>query len=83
LAQAVEFYAADVVGLSVSQAAQLPALQESIAAIRGLRTPAQTKILVGGRALQAAPQAVRELGVDGYAADPRQAVALARSLVGL
>ena len=83
LAQAVEFYAVDLAGLSVSQNSQLPALKQSVAAIRNGARSDRVKILIGGRALGAASDLAAQLGADGYAADPIDALRLARRLTGL
>lgn len=83
LVQAVDFFKADVIGLAVSLPAQLPALRETIQALRRSQRGARAKILVGGGGLAGMSELARELGADDYAADPAQAVALGNSLVGL
>ena len=67
--------------LAVSLRAQLPALTETIRAVRGGSHGAVLKILVGGRALAESPDLAPTLGADGYAADPRAAVAEGNLLV--
>jgi MerR family transcriptional regulator, light-induced transcriptional regulator len=83
LAQAVDFYEVDIAGLSVSQNVQLPALKQSITAIRSGPRGQQVKILLGGRTLSAAEDLASQLGADAYAADPVAALKIARQLTGL
>jgi methanogenic corrinoid protein MtbC1 len=83
LAQAVEFYSADLVALSLSLVAQLPALQEAVSAIRAGQRGAVVKILVGGCGLRAIAALVESKGVDGFAADAKEGVARGNALVGL
>ena len=83
LVQAVGFYQADLLGLSVCLGSQLPTLNQTIDAVRRGERGAAVKILVGGRGLAGAEDLAAEFGADGYASDPRQAVALGRALVGL
>ena len=81
--QAVGCFAADLLGLSVSQTTQFEAVKTAIQAVRGNTQSAEMKILVGGHALKDTGDLTQELGADGYAAHPSQAVALGRQLVGL
>lgn len=83
LVQAVEFFQADVLGLSASLSTQLPALRETLVAVRRAPTGANLKILVGGRALNSTGDLSDQIGADGYAAAPDEAVELACRLVGL
>jgi methanogenic corrinoid protein MtbC1 len=83
LVEAVEFYQADLLGLSVCLGAQLMALARTIRAVRQSPRGSKVKILVGGRGFAGTPDLAAELGADGYADDPANAVALGRKLVGL
>jgi methanogenic corrinoid protein MtbC1 len=83
LVQAVDGFAADLLGLSVSQTTQFEAVRTAIEAVRGGARGTEISILLGGRGLADADDLPKALGADGYAADPVQAVALGRQLVGL
>lgn len=83
LVQAVEFFEADLLGLSVSMSNQLDTLHATIAAVRNSAQARSVKILVGGPALAPSCGQFRELGADGYAAAADEAVAVGRQLVGL
>jgi MerR family transcriptional regulator, light-induced transcriptional regulator len=83
LVEAVGFYQADLLGLSVCLRTQLATLKQTIEAVRRSERVAVVKILVGGRGLVGASDLAAEFGADGYAADPSQAVALGNTLVGL
>ncbi|MHC4179983.1 MAG: cobalamin B12-binding domain-containing protein [Planctomycetota bacterium] len=83
LVQAVDCFAADLLGLSVSQTIQFQAVKTAIQAVRGSARDTKVKILLGGRAFTDPDDLAKELGADGYAALPAQAVALGRQLVGL
>jgi len=83
VAQAVDCFAVDLLGLSVSQTIQLEAVTETIEAVRRSARGTKVKILLGGRALANLDGLPKELGADGYAADPIAAVVLGRQLAGL
>lgn len=83
LAQAVDFYQADLVGLSVTLRPQIPLLAKTIEAIRGGGHGETVKILVGGRAFLGNTDLPAILGADGYASNPIEAVAVGNALVGL
>jgi len=83
LVQAVDCFAADLLGLSVSQMTQLDTVKTTIQDVRGSARDTEVKILLGGRAFTDPDDLPKELGADGFAADPRRAVALGRQLVGL
>ncbi len=83
LVEAVGFYQADVLGLSVCLSSQLMTLKETIEAVRGSECGAAVKILVGGRGLTGAADLAAEFGADGYAADATEAASLVGTLVGL
>jgi methanogenic corrinoid protein MtbC1 len=83
LAQAVEFFQADLVALSVSLATQLPAMQEAIAGVRAGGRGEIVKILVGGSGMLGNDETALSLGADGFASDGKQALVRGRELVGL
>ena len=83
LAQAVEFYQADLVALSVSLATQLPALEEAIAAVRASQRGVTVKILVGGCGMMGTAELAKSKGADDYASNAVEAVARGNALVGL
>ena len=83
LAQAVEFYDADLVALSVSLATQLTALEETIAVVRTNGRDAAVKILVGGCGMMGIANVAKSYGADDYASDAPEAVARGNALVGL
>ena len=83
LAQAVEFYQAGLVALSVSLATQLPVLEETIAAVRASQRGANVKILVGGCGMMDGAALSKGKGADDYASNAAEAVSRGNSLVGL
>jgi len=83
LVQAISFFQADLVALSVSIASQLPTARATIEAIRRSERGAHVKILLGGGGIAHWPDLASQLGADGFAADPSGAVALGSALVGL
>ncbi len=83
LVQAVAFYHADLLGLSVCLHGQLTTLKQTIEAVRSSESGAAVKILTGGRGLTGVSELAAEFGADGYASDPIKAVALGNALVGL
>ncbi len=83
LVQAVGFYQADLLGLSVCLYSQLRTLKQTIEAVRRSERGTAVKVLVGGRGLTGAGDLAAEFGADGYAVDPMEAVALGSTLVGL
>jgi MerR family transcriptional regulator, light-induced transcriptional regulator len=83
LAQAVEFFRADLVAISVSLATQLPTLRQAIAAIRSIRQGALAKILVGGIGIGSNSELALSLGADGVAANGLEALKRGAELVGL
>ena len=82
LVEAVDFYRADLLGLSVALRSQWGTLRQTISALRQARGRS-LKILVGGRGLHGAEDLVEQLGADAYAAEPRAAVAIGNALVGV
>ncbi len=80
LVEVVEFYHPDIVALSVSLITQLPALEQTIAAIRGTEWGADVKIIVGGYGMRNAPEMVKSLGADCFATNAFEAVACGNAL---
>ena len=83
LAQAVECFDADLVALSASLSVQFETVKSTIQAIRSGRRADLVKILVGGLAFAESGDLAVEMGADGYAANPDEAVRLGGDLVGL
>jgi methanogenic corrinoid protein MtbC1 len=83
LAQAVEFFQADLVAISVSLVTQLPTLQKAIAAIRSVPRGGMLKILVGGSGIGSNSEIALSLGADGVAANGKEALTRGAELVGL
>jgi methanogenic corrinoid protein MtbC1 len=80
LAEAVEFYAADLVALAFSMPSQLFALKDAIAAVRGSHRGSRVKVIVGGCKLPAIAEIVMAFGADGYAENAEKAITLANGL---
>jgi 5-methyltetrahydrofolate--homocysteine methyltransferase len=76
---AVAEHKPDIVGLSALLTTTMPAMKDTVAAIRGAGHDA-VKILIGGAPITQAY--ADEIGADGYAADAASAVDIARQLVG-
>jgi methanogenic corrinoid protein MtbC1 len=84
LVQSVESFEVDLLLLSAALSTQLPTLKDTIEAVRrGGPQGAKVKILVGGRAFEAAGDLAPELGADAYTANAAEAVAIGNRLVGL
>lgn len=83
LAQAVECFDADLVALSASLSVQFETVKSTIQAIRSSPRGNAVKILVGGLAFAESGNLAVEMGADGYAADPDEAVRLGGELAGL
>lgn len=81
LIQAVEFFRTDLLGLSVSLSTQLPALRETVRALRRSSLGNRLKIIIGGRALAENAALARQVGADAFAVDPQQAVEIGSRLV--
>jgi len=75
-----QFYSADLVLLSCALSVQLRSLRDSVNDIKK-RCEQPPKIMVGGMAFSAAPQAWESVGADGYAGGIDEALALAAELV--
>lgn len=80
IARACQYFAADVVTLSVTMATQIKVLKDSISAVR--RATPETRIIVGGVAMSEVPDLWAETGADAYAPNAIDAVKLAESLLG-
>jgi methanogenic corrinoid protein MtbC1 len=80
LAAATEGFGADLLILSVTLVPQLKHLRETIEAVR--RVSPGIKVLVGGLALQAAPDAWKWAGADAFARSPDEALEVASRLLG-
>jgi MerR family transcriptional regulator, light-induced transcriptional regulator len=83
LVQAVEFFEADLIGLSASRAPQIPTVQQTISDVRDCNRGSLVKILVGGVAFAGSGDLAQRIGADSYAANAAEAVAIGRRLVGL
>jgi MerR family transcriptional regulator, light-induced transcriptional regulator len=79
IARAAEMFSADLVVLNATLTTQLKELRDAIASIKGARR--ETAVIIGGLALEEAPELWRHLGADGYAATVEAAVDLGRSVV--
>lgn len=83
LVQAVDCFDVDLLGLSASQSTQLPTLKNAIQAVREGKRGGDVKILVGGLAFAGSEELADEMGADGFASGPGDAVRLGNQLVGL
>jgi methanogenic corrinoid protein MtbC1 len=79
IAQAAIDHEVNVVLLSATLTTQLKALEATILALKSANT--QTRILVGGLALEGTEQLWRKLGADAYAADLESAVPAGEKLI--
>lgn len=71
----------DLIGLTISNDCPSGTLAELISAIRGVSRNSGTRIIIGGRAINADPDIVGRVGADGTASDASSALALAQRLV--
>jgi methanogenic corrinoid protein MtbC1 len=83
LVQAAECFDVDLLAISASLNVQLETVKSTIQAVRNGRRGDVVKILVGGLAFAGSSDLAIEMGADGYAADPDEAVRLGSQLVGL
>ncbi len=67
IATAAQYFDADLIVLATTLTTQLKSLEASIAAVRSTQGR-EVKILVGGQALEEAPELWRQIGADAYAA---------------
>jgi methanogenic corrinoid protein MtbC1 len=79
ITRAAQSFSAVLIVLSATLTTQLAALASSIEEIK--RAAPETKVLIGGQALQDAPDLWRQLGADGYASDVSSAVEIGRRLI--
>jgi len=81
IVQAVDFFKADLLGLSASLSTQLETVRATINAVRFSPHSENVKIIVGGFAFAELEHLPLELGADGYAPNAAAAVELGRELV--
>ena len=79
IARAAQYFAADLVTLSVTMATQIKVLRQSIAAVHDFVPTA--RILVGGVAMSEVPDLWADTGADGCALHAADAVRMAEDLV--
>lgn len=80
LASAVDDFRIDLFALSAAMPAQLRALEQTIETLRDTLGERCPKIIIGGAALAAAPEAWRVLGADAYCPTAEEAVAAGERL---
>ncbi len=78
----VAFFEADLLVLTATLSTQLPRTRHTIRTVRE-RCTKDVKILVGGGALDEAPNIWRQLGADAYSATIHESVKIGGQLVGL
>ena len=83
LVEVLDSIEVDLLCLSAALPVQLPAMRDTIEAVRGNVRGATIKILIGGRALDRSGDLAQQLGADRQATDAREAVLAGRALVGL
>lgn len=83
LAQAVETFDADLLLISAALSGQLPAVRDTIRAVRGREPTRDTKVLVGGPAFAGLADLAIQYGADGHAANAIEALEIGNRLVGL
>ncbi|MBX7483529.1 cobalamin B12-binding domain-containing protein [Qipengyuania qiaonensis] len=71
----------DLVGLTITSDCNSGALSKLISAIRTVSANPQTRVLIGGRAVNENPGLLAEAGADGTAVDAEAALKLANRLV--
>lgn len=69
-----------LIGISVTLPANIPAVVDLVHRLRGSEAAAAATLLLGGRAIAAAPALVRELGAAEPATDVREAIRVARGV---
>lgn len=82
IVRSVQYFDVDLAALAATLNPQLKALARTIERIRALERR-EVKIIVGGQALDEAPELWRRLGADGYTSALEEVVPLARRLIGL
>ncbi len=83
LIQALEQHHSDVLAISATMPFHLPVVEELIALIRSSHEVSATKIMVGGRPFNMAPDLWRRVGADCYAADAGEALEIANRLIAV
>jgi methanogenic corrinoid protein MtbC1 len=83
LVQAAEAFEADLLLISAALTNHLPALRDSIQAVRHHEPTRDVKILVGGAAFHNVEELASQFGADGYAADALEALDVGNRLVGV
>jgi 5-methyltetrahydrofolate--homocysteine methyltransferase len=78
---AVKMHEPDVVALSALLTTTMPSMKATIEALKAAGVRDQVKIMVGGAPVNEAY--AQQIGADGYSPDASQAVALAKSLLGI
>ncbi|MHB1048152.1 MAG: cobalamin B12-binding domain-containing protein [Thermoanaerobaculia bacterium] len=78
--EAVSAHRAEVLGISCTIQQNLPKVAFLVGTVRATFLEASPRILVGGGAFRASPERAREVGADAWAADMREAIAVARTL---
>lgn len=73
----------DVIDISASCEARLPALMNDLAELRKVSRNARVGMMIGGQVFDAHPEFADGLGADACACDPRDAIAHAEMLVTL
>ena len=81
LLQIIADNAYDVVGLTVSCDCLSATLRDLIAAIRSVSKSPTTRVIIGGRLVNARPELVEQCGADGTAPDAISALSLAERMV--
>jgi len=79
IAQAAQRHDAKLVALSATLTTQLGTLAAAVAHVR--KHAGNSRILVGGLALEGSPELWKQMGADGYGPDIDRVVAIAASLV--
>jgi 5-methyltetrahydrofolate--homocysteine methyltransferase len=79
--EAAEESGAQLVGLSALLTTTLPAMKETVRAMREAELAGEVRVMVGGAPVT--DSFAEEIGADGYAPDAPSAAALARRLAGL
>jgi methanogenic corrinoid protein MtbC1 len=83
LVQAVECFDVDLLALSVTLNVQIESVKSAIRAVKSGPRGDAAKILVGGLAFADSRDLAAEMGADGHAGTPDEAVRLGCQLVGL
>ncbi|OHE40912.1 MAG: hypothetical protein A2Y16_03250 [Tenericutes bacterium GWF2_57_13] len=71
-----------VLAISATTPSHLPEVEELVHRIRAEADLCGTKIIVGGRVFNETPELWRQVGADGFATDAKDAIRIARTLIG-